>query len=284
MVLVMSAQALQHGQSGRFIRVYLLTWGLMAAGGLTYLASLAFPLDIGALRQPQVAQPAIDPAQGVQLATKALAEIDSVQHTVGEMQQDLGRLKDTVDQHDAQDKDAQSRLAALEERVTSLATPPAPVVTTEPSAQQKAAERAKAVADKQREAAARIVSAMEAAKAGSPAPAAASPKMETGSISASPTNIAFGEPQVTPARSYGVQLASASSLDALRTSWRALRDQHGNALGSLQPRYVSPRSGTGPYGLVAGPLTSKTDAEKVCADIGLTRKDCFVTTSLGKPL
>ena len=41
-----------------------------------------------------------------------------------EMQKDLGRLKETVGQRDAQDKEAQSRLAALEERVSTLATPP----------------------------------------------------------------------------------------------------------------------------------------------------------------
>jgi len=82
-----------------------------------------------------------------------------------------------------------------------------------------------------------------------------------------------------------VQLASGPSLDALRSSWRVLRDQHSDALGPLQPRYVSPRGGgNGPFGLVAGPLASKADAEKVCTDIGLTRKDCFVTTSLGRPL
>ena len=39
-----------------------------------------------------------------------------------------------------------------------------------------------------------------------------------------------------------------------------------------------------PYRLVAGPLASKADADKVCADIGLTRNDCFATTVLGKPL
>jgi septal ring-binding cell division protein DamX len=287
MVLVMSAQAGQHAQSGRFIRVYLLTWGLLAAGGLTYLASLALPLDMGLARQPQVAQPAIDPAQGIRLATRALAQIDTVQHTVNEIAKDVGRLKETADQHDLHDREAQSRLAALEERVTNLSTPPpAPVATTVPSAKQQAAEKAKAAADKQREAAARIVSAMEQGKAGaSPnAPAAAQPKLETGSIPASPSNIAFGEPQVTPAQNYSVQLASGPSLDALRMSWLALRDQHGNALGSLRPRYVAPRGGTGSYRLVVGPLASKADADKVCADLGLTRNDCFATTALGKPL
>src|SRR5215831_21361334 len=112
MVLVMSAQARQHAHSGRFLRVYLLTWGLLAAGGLTYLASLALPLDIGLARQPQeVAQPAVDPAQGIELATKALAQIDTVEQTVNEIAKDVDRIKETVDQHE---KEAQSRLAALE--------------------------------------------------------------------------------------------------------------------------------------------------------------------------
>src|SRR5262249_33031582 len=200
---------------------------------------------------------------------QALAQIDSVQQTVSEVAKDLGRLKDTVDQHDAHDREAQSRLTALEERVTNLATPPPPPVVTLPSAKQKAAEKAKAAADKQSEAAARIVSVMEQGKAGSPAPAAAPPSLETGSIS--PSNITFGEPEVTPAQNYTVQLASGPSLDALRISWLTLRTQHGDALGSLKPRYVAPRGPTGSYGLIAGPFASKAEAEKVCADLGMTR-------------
>jgi hypothetical protein len=287
MVLVMSAQA-QHTQSGRYRRVYLLTWGLIAAGGLTYLASLALPADLGFLRQLQVAQPAVDPAQGLHLATRALAQIDSVEHTVTEIAKDLGQLKDTVDQHDIHDREAQSRLAALEERVTNLATPPpAPVVLTVPSAKQRAAERAKTAADNQREAAARIVSVMEQAKAGAPPPAAAPAapaKLETGSIPAAPAGITFGAPEVTPAQTYTVQLASAPSLEVLRMNWLALRDQHGSALGSLQPRYVPPRGPTGSFRLLAGPFPTKADADKVCADAGLGRRDCFATTALGKPL
>src|SRR5262245_26012934 len=287
MVLVMSAQAGQHAKSRRFLRVYLLTWGLLAAGGLTYLASLALPIDTGLARQPQAAQPAIDPAQGITLATRALAQIDTVEQSVNEIAKDVDRLKETVDQHDLHDREAQSRLSALEERVTNLSTPPpAPVATTVPSAKQKAAEKAKAAADQQREAAARLVSVMEQGKEQGKAgtSGAQQPKLETGSLPASRSTIAFGEPQVTPAQAYAVQLASGPSLDALRMSWLALRDQHGSALGALQPRYVAPRGGTGTYRLVAGPLASKADADKVCADMGLTRNDCFATTVLGKPL
>src|SRR5262249_5011987 len=155
------------------------------------------------------------------------------------------------------------------ERVTSLATPPSPAVSTAPSAQQKAAERAKAAADKQREAAARIVSVMEQGKADPAAPAAPPPKLETGSIASSPPTITVGAPEVTPAQTYAVQLASGPSLEALRTSWLTLREEHGQKLGALTPRYVATRGGTAPYGLIVGRLTSKAEAEQVCADIGL---------------
>jgi hypothetical protein len=287
MLLVMSAQA--HTQSGRFIRVYLLVWGLAAAGALTYLASLAWQVDSNPPRQQQAAKPIIDPEQGLRVANKALAEIDNVQHTVGEMQKDLGRLKETIGQRDAQDRESQSRLAALEERVSTLATPsPPPVaVITGPSAKQKAADKAKAAekrASEQR-ATSRIVTVVPEPPAAAEPPAAP-PKLETGSIPAAPPAITFGEPEVTPVRqqTYTVQLGAGPSLDALRMSWLALRDQHGSALASLQPRYVAPRNGNGPYRLVAGPLTSKADADKVCADMGLGRDTCFATTALGQPL
>ena len=275
----MSAQA--HTQSGRFIRVYLLVWGLAAAGALTYLASLAWQVDSNPTQQrQQAAKPVIDPEQGLRVANKALAEIDNVQHTVGEIQKDLGHLKETIGQRDAQDRESQSRLAALEERVSTLATPPPVAVITVPSAKQKAADKAKAEkrASEQR-ATSRIVTVVPEQPT-----AAEPPKLETGSIPAAPPAITFGEPEVTPVRQYSVQLGAGPSLDALRMSWRALRDQHGDALAPLQPRYVAPRNGNGPYRLVAGPLTSKAEADKVCADMGLGRDTCFATTALGQPL
>ncbi len=294
MLLVMSTQA--HTQSGRFIRYYLLTWGLLAAVGLTYLASLAWHVDLQLLpqrQQQQAAQPVIDPEEGLRAANKALAQIDRVQHTVGEVQKDLVRVKETIDQRDAQDRESQSRLAALEERVSTLATPPPPpVVMTPPTAKQKAADKAKAAAEKrasEQRATARIISVVEEPKPEPSVPAAsdpAPPKLETGSIPvAPPAAITFGEPEVTPVRqAYAVQLATGPSLDALRMNWLALRDQHGDALASLQPRYVAPRNGAGPYRLVAGPLTSKADADKVCAEMSLSRDTCFATSALGQPL
>jgi hypothetical protein len=47
---------------------------------------------------------------------------------------------------------------------------------------------------------------------------------------------------------------------------------------------VAPRSTGGPYRLVAGPLPSKADADKVCTEMAVGRSGCFSTTFVGEPL
>jgi hypothetical protein len=289
MLLVMSTQAVRRPSSIGFKRAYFVTWGLLAAGGLAYLGSLAWHIDFRIPQPKTMAQPVADPEQGLRLARKALAEVDGVQHSVGEMRKDLSRLKEVVDQRETQDREAQSRLATLEERVTALATPPpTPVVVNVPTAKQKAAEKAKVAAEKrtlEQRANPRVISVGEEKADPPQATEAIPPKLETGSIPVAPPVIAFGEPEVVPTRqAYAVQLGAGPSLDALRMTWLVLRDQHGEALASLQPRFVAPRGGSGAYRLVAGPLTSKADAEKVCAAMGVGRNGCFATTTLGQPL
>jgi hypothetical protein len=293
----MVAQVSHRAPSGRFIRGYLLTWGLLAAGGLVYLASLAWHPDLFTPSQ-QTTQP--DPS--LQAATKALAEIGTVRRTVTEIQGDLGRLKSTIDQRAAEERASQARLSALEERVTTIAT--ASVEPVAAPGKARMIETAKAEADRRKATAetttprtARIITIPEttpkapltpAAKPDEPAAAADpprldAPKIETGSIGA-PT-ITFGEPEVTPARqSFAVQLAAGPSLDALRLSWSLLRERHAGALGTLQPRFVPPRTDGGPYRLLAGPFQSKAEADKACTDMGVTRKSCFPTAYLGQPL
>src|SRR5262249_9639585 len=121
-----------------------------------------------------------------------------------------------------------------------------------------------------------------AANAAPPEPAA--PGIETSSIRGPSAAITFGEPVVTPSRSaYGVQLAAGPSLDAMRLSWTVLRERHGAVLAALTPRVVAPR-GEGPYRLVAGPLPTRAEADKVCADLGVGRQGCFATSFMGEPL
>jgi SPOR domain len=298
----MAAQASHHAPSGRFIRAYLLTWGLLAAGGLTYLASLAWHPQLFSVQQrPQMAET----DAGVQAANRALAEVGSVRRTVTEIQKDVGRIKDTIGQRELEEKAAQARLSALEDRVTTMATTPiaqatpesAPNVTT---AKSRSGDKARATAEKRQTGAeptrapTHIITLTEtpavpvpAAKAQEGSPRAetqtAPPKIETGSIPA-PAVITFGEPEVTPAReAFAVQVAAGPSLDALRLSWSVLVERH-SALGSLQPRFVGPRKDGGHYRLLAGPLPSKAEADKVCDAMGVGKQGCLSTPYIGDPL
>jgi hypothetical protein len=261
--------------------MYLFTWGLLAAGGLAYLASLAWQPELLAhLGGPDVAED----SPGVQLANRALSEVAGVRRTLGEVQRDLGQVHSSLTEHDAQDKLAQSRLAALEER---MAAAPATAPTGEAPAQEKAAEKVaeKPKPDKSRKAAARL-----SQRAAQPVPAPSSRDtagIETGSITGDTPPITFGAPVVTPSKPavYAVQLAASPSLDAIRQSWSLLRDQHSAALGPLQPHVVAPHAtGSGNYRLVAGPLPTKADADRVCAALAVGRQGCFATVFSGSPL
>jgi TolA-binding protein len=271
------------------MRTYYMVWGLLAAGGLGYLAS--FTPQLGLQVAAKEERPAIDPEAGLRAASQALSEIGSVRQSVSEIRKDIGQLKQAADNRDAQERESQARIAALEERVTSLAAPPAVAAApaSEPSSHVRTVEKGAAASDRKtaaRRATARVVTEVEGPNAES-ANAAPPPPVETGSIAAPPPGvaIAYGAPKVTPVKeqAYSVQVGAGPSLDALRLTWSLLSERH-SALAVLQPRYVAPKAGSSVYRLVAGPLSSKADAERVCADMGLGRQGCLPTTAIGEPL
>ncbi len=287
----MATQAIGNAPSGRFIKTYLLIWGFLAAGALTYLATLAWQPGLVAPgpRQPQMTEP--DP--GLRAMSRALAEVRTIGQTVTELQKDVGHLKGAAEQRDAQEKVVQSRLSALEERVTTM---PVTVATpAPPTAKQKAAEKAaqlKAAAAQQKAqpkaAAPRIISVAQppaqAPVQGVKANAAPAP-LVTGSIAQPQATIVFGEPVVTKARdAFGVQLAAAPSIDALRLSWSLLLERHGAALATLQPRFVRPRTEGAPYRLVAGPLPTMAEANQICGELRAQQASCASTDFIGEPL
>jgi SPOR domain len=277
----MASQVGHSAPSGRFIRAYLLTWGLLAAGGLTYLASLAWQPELFA-PGPRVAAP--DPS--LQAANRALAEVGTVRRTVTEIQGDLRSLKSTIDQREAESKAAQTRLTALEDRVSTMTTPATAEAPSAPppTARLRSLDKAKQAGEK-KAATSHVIPVTDPSKAPAAPPDTRSEesKIETGSIVVPPA-ITFGEAEVTPAQqAFAVQLAAGPSLDALRLSWSLLRERHGPALGSLQARYLPPRAEGGPYRLLAGPLPTKADADKVCADLR-PKNGCYSTAYVGEPL
>jgi hypothetical protein len=276
-----------NGPRSRFIKAYLFMWALLAAGGLGYLVTLSWQGDPPSAipAAPQVAE--LDP--GSRAALKALTEVKAVRRSVEDVQKEVNQLKDSTERQEAQDKGTQSRLTALEERVTSLsaqAAAPAPVV------KQKTAEKAAKASDEklhktgEPRSPTRIISVVEATKAQVVQKSdMGGAVLETGSIPKSQPLITFGEPVVMPVREiFGVQLAAAPSLEALRLSWSLLIERHGVELAALQPRYVAPRAEGGSFRLVAGPLTSVAEAERICSELQSQRTTCATTDYVGQPL
>lgn len=118
-----------------------------------------------------------------------------------------------------------------------------------------------------------------------PTKAAAPPTGPTSQV------VAFGPATVTRAPKtvetpkIGVRLATAPTLDALRLTWNAMRERHGDALKGLSPRYVKESvSSTGPYALVAGPVAKSTDVLEICAGLGGEVRECALATFEGRSL
>jgi hypothetical protein len=290
----MAAQAFQNAPSRRFIKAYLFVWALLGAGALTYLTTLAWRPNIFEIAPTEPLSVDSDP--GVRAMSKALAEMGTVRHAVSEIQRDVGQLKETIEQHEQQEKVVQSRISVLEERFTALPV----TVTTTPAqpvkakAVDKAAQRAAAtllaIASPHMTAVTEPATPAEQPATPVSTDVAAGP-IETGSISvpapvqATPA-IVFGEPVVTQTKAagYAVQLSAGQSLEGLKLTWSQLAEKHGALLAALQPRYAKPRNAGGPYRLLAGPLPSKTDADRLCAAMGAGHNDCFATLYVGEPL
>ena len=289
----MAASGTTRSRSGGFFKLYLFVWVIASAAALAYLASLLTGPDL-----PRALQQQAEPEQSTRLASRALTEVGSVRRTVSEIQRDVGQIREGLEQRDNADRQVQSRLSALEERVTNIATPPVAASTPSAPAKQKAVEKnEKKAKDKATDRSTSRLSRVENEDEKDPFERPeAEPRVETGSLPAVPSPapppaasapITFGTPVVTPAKggntTYAVQIGAGNSLDALRNSWTQLSNKHA-ALHGLQPRVVSPKAEGGKYRLMAGPFPSKAEAERVCTDMGVGRTGCFSTTFTGEPL
>jgi hypothetical protein len=270
----------QPAPSRRFIKVYLFTWGLLAVGALAYLTLLTFP--------PQAVSPptaSVTPPGGDADGSKEIAE---VRGSIGEIRKDVTELKTSVSERAENEKVMKTRVTALEERVSTIdgAPPPQPPPpATDGGVQSKAAPTEGEP------------SAGDASSKQPEAPPSTTPPVvkvvpsvpiETGSISPkedAKEEIVFGEAVVTRGgREFAVQLGAAPSLTALKQSWGQLAERHAGALANLKPRVVSPRGEGGIYRLIAGPLPTKADAERVCSELRVGPKACFATPYAGAPL
>jgi len=286
----MAAHIGQPTRSRRFIKVYLLTWALLAIGAVAYLTLLAYPLPSPAPSRPETAEldAAAKAAPAAATAAKALAE---VRGSLTEIRKDVTHLQDAMGDRVANEKTVKSRLTVLEERVATIEpgqAPPVPPPTS--NSGPKPADKSDKSAQVHTEltTADMLAKTKEGTAAVPPGKVSRPPPpetIETGSLGAK-DEIVFGEAVVTPAggKDFAVQLAAGPSLQVLRQSWGQLVERHGSSLASLQPRIIAPRSDGGIYRLVAGPVPTKADADRICAELGRGPKACFVTAYGGSPM
>jgi hypothetical protein len=187
--------------------------------------------------------------------------------TLSEIRKDVTELQEAVGERVINEKVAQTRLTALEERVSTVDGVQLP--SDKDRAPFKASELRPAT-----DGSAKVKNEHSA------------PAIETGSIGVPKAEIVFGEAIVTPAgeAEFAVQLAAGATLQAMRQSWGQLAERHGGTLAKLQPRVVAPRAEGGFYRLIAGPVRTKADAERICTVLGVGPKVCFPTPYAGVPL
>src|SRR5690606_33113037 len=95
---------------------------------------------------------------------------------------------------------------------------------------------------------------------------------------ASKEEIVFGAPVVRRgSHEFAVQLGASPSVEALRRSWDKMAERHAAALGGLQPRVIEPGPDSGVFRLLAGPVPTKAQAERICAELGVGPNGCFAT-------
>jgi hypothetical protein len=106
-----------------------------------------------------------------------------------------------------------------------------------------------------------------------------------GTPSQSPTT-SFGSTRVSANRTAtpaAVSLSTATSVTGLRASWLLLTTTHREMFIGYSPRYVA-NPATGAYQLLAGPISTRADADRVCNELRTQSINCGVADYIGNPL
>lgn len=239
--------------------------------------------------------------------TRALADLDPLRNTVGEMKMDVTNLKTEIQA--AEDRDAQlaKRLIVLERPASKG---PANVSAQPGSSGASIASLPKPIRQKGADAAAgatllngnkarvnpidtasvsRPAIAIAATQPSTMAPAAVKrqPVKKKAPVKKAPAKkVAAKKAPVKQApKAIGVQLATGPSVASLQLNWSVLADRNKDALSHLKPRYTVRGKPSKPtYDLVAGPLGTTQQAEIICKVLSERGHSCKVGAYRGNVL
>jgi cell division septation protein DedD len=105
-------------------------------------------------------------------------------------------------------------------------------------------------------------------------------------VADAPANEPVAEPAPAASAEFGIDLGGASSMEALRIHWAALKANYGPLLVGLQPLAAQhPKRPSGiMYRLVVGPLPNAAEAARLCARFPALRTGCHPAKFSGEQL
>lgn len=287
---------------------YVVVWTMCGAFAIAYLATMVIAPELmeDISRAPVMAG---DP-QSARASIRLAADVGTIKESIAQVQLELAKLKTDVASHGERERALNAHLSALEQRLAGgerqtieTAQPaPAPEPPAAVPPQNAMAPQPAIPPEMQIEA---PVPALELPGQGQaqvqepPPPQPAQPKLinanaatartpaatATGSIAPQAAAPAFTTAIIKPPKPLGVHLSTGASIDSLRLSWSLLADRHADALKNLEARYVATGDEANPnFDLVAGPIKSKAEAQKVCKALAAKNVPCRIRDFAGAAL
>lgn len=253
---------------------YLTVWAVLAALALAYLALLVVKPDLAERLVPGPSFGSPEDNRGQRALARAMTELKELRQAIGTLEREVGELSKTVTAGDTRDVALAGRVAALEALVKALGTGEAPRVASPASVGDApptgATPRVLGYVEERP-----TKSLRDAVRPGD------APKVSATTVLPSPASAPPAKPAGPP---LGIEIASGPSLDALRLSWQLMQDSHKTAVRTLEPRVVEVPGDPPTYRLIAGPVASSAEGDKLCGSLRQRRLTCSVQPFTGKPL
>lgn len=290
-------------------------WSMLGLVAAAYMGTMLLApalLDDLTPTSAYIAEPQSN--QGQRTAARLVSDVNGLKESMAQVQLDLSKMKTEVATSADRANAMKTQLMALEQRLAQ--TSGQTLDTAEPQMDANQSHRAvvapKASPPSESDASAagqtgspqlpKLVNAdaasneatgergletgsvAQAAKGAAKTAKAAAAKPKPADPAADPMD--FANTIVQPATApVGVQISSGASIDSLRLSWSLLADRHAATLKKLQPRYVARGDMDNPtYDLIAGPIKSRSDAERLCKALSAKNVPCAVSDYIGAAL
>lgn len=288
------ARTTRQNRAAKASAAYMYSWMVVAAGSLAYVGVAMTRPDVIASILP-IAETAAEQSGGGRVVADLADEIASMRKWIHDMQHELAATRGAVQEQNAHTAQLLQRIASAEERIAVLREARAEVPPAR-GAPQKAKGATQALApETPAPAQQQVVSAAPAGPGGQDAaraasadvanvrvinPNSASAPIVTGSV-APPVPAAVPK-QAVQGAPRGIEIASADSLEDLRTKWGDIAGRNPDVVGDLSPRYrLSTDGRRAPFALVAGPFASTAEAAKTCAALKAKGVVCRVSDFAG---